>query len=71
MLHRRVYAALLAFVLQPVLATPEAQSYLQPGLVSGLGKKESVQGLLEHKPVEEPSCEQFVSDPAQTLPHVV
>lgn len=61
MLQRRLYAALLAFLLRPASAGySDSQSYLQPGLGLGLGRKESVQGILEHKPVKEPSCEQFV-----------
>lgn len=60
MLRQRLYAFFLAFLLQPALGASDTQSYLQPGLGIGLGKKESAQGVLEHHPVKEPSCRQFV-----------
>lgn len=66
MLRPRLYAVFLAFLLQPAAGTPDSQSYLQPELQSGLGKKETVQGLLEHMPVKEPSCEQFPTGPIET-----
>ena len=60
MQRSRLYALFLAYLLPPVVGAADFQSHLQPGLGLGLGKKETVQGLLEHKPVREPSCEQFV-----------
>jgi ERO1-like protein beta len=60
MQRNRLYALFLACLLQPVVGALDSQSYLQPGLGLGLGKKETAQGLLEHKPIKEPSCEQFV-----------
>ena len=61
-MHRRhLYGLLLAFLLQqPAAGAADSQSYLQPGLSSDQGRKGQAQELLEHKPVKEPSCEQFV-----------
>ena len=60
MLRQRLYTFLLALLLQPVVGAADSQSYLQPGLGVGLGKKESAQGLLEHRPVKDVSCKRFV-----------
>ena len=60
MLSKHLYAILLTFLLQPG-AEAEEQSSL-PFLSSNGAKnpKEKTQDVLEHKPVTDASCEQFV-----------
>ena len=64
MVQRRLYAFLLAFLLQPALA---AEQQTVPDFLNGnqlKNPKEKTQDVLEHKPVTEPSCEQFVRSTA-------
>jgi hypothetical protein len=60
LLPRHIYTLVFAFLLQGGAGAASEQSVLTGGLTHGLGTKAQVQDVLEHKPVTQPSCKQFV-----------
>ena len=68
MLSRHLYALLFAFLVDPLTAhASDAQSSL---LGNALGRSGQVKSVLEHEPVKEPACKQFVRPSAHTPPSV-
>ena len=63
MLPRQLCALVFGLLLQSGVDASSPQSPLG-GLAPGLGKKEQVQDVLDHKPVTEASCKQFVCPPS-------
>ena len=57
MLSRPLYALLFAFVLDQAGASDAQQSLLG----DHVGRSGQVKSVLEHQPVSEPACKQFVS----------
>ncbi|EKM54501.1 uncharacterized protein PHACADRAFT_258384 [Phanerochaete carnosa HHB-10118-sp] len=63
MLPRHLYTLVFTFLLQSGAEASGPQTSLAGG---GLGKKEQVQDVLDHKPVTEASCKQFPTGPIDT-----
>lgn len=65
MLPRHLLALVFGLLLQSGAEASDPQSPFS-GLTPGLGKKEQVQDVLDHKPVRKTSCEQFPTGPIDT-----
>lgn len=69
MLPRHLYTLVFALLLHSGVDASSPQTPFTSGLGPGLGKKEQVQDVLEHKPVTEASCKQFVRiTPPHSMP---
>ena len=66
MLSRHLYALLFALLVDPLTAhASDAQSSL---LGNALGRSGQVKSVLEHEPVKEPACKQFVRPSVHSSP---
>lgn len=60
MLPRHLYTLVFALLLQSGAEASSPQTPFTGGPAPGFGRKEQVQDVLEHTPVTEASCKQFV-----------